>query len=349
MVDRGFGIEIEGTYGDTTVTKANFEPDWWSEAESVDFKLNDDPVVKSGVSRMNKRARAGISKPTGNTQAEADLQRLGHYFLGFLDNYVYTAGGTTSAPKTHEFYGGEGKELPSFRGIAVYDMLKKYFYGLIIDQLKLECSDDSLSVEADWIYKTEAAGIIGSSGETFTRPDDLDNDYFIMFYDITLKLNGSALDGVSTSFTFEGNNNHNVDSTIGFGSRAPQIRAPAGKREINLELQTTLTSDTVRSILNAEYGEVNALAPSSCKILQMPLEVNVALCENANISCKILFPMCTVKAEYDMSGADDIETTLTLQTLGTGEVTLNDGTTKVNTDMYVKLVNNQPELETKDD
>lgn len=346
-LDRGFGIEIEGEYGDTTVTKANFEPDWWSDADSVNFKLNDTPVTKRGVSRMNKKARAGIMKPTGNTKADADLQRLGWYFLGFLDNYIYTAG-TSSNPNTHEFYGGEGHELPSFRAVAVYDMLKKYIYGMLIDNLKLECSDDSLTVETDWIYKTEKAGIIGSAGETFTRPEDLDNDLFIMFYDISLKLNGSAIDGVSTSFSFEGKNNHNVDNTIGFGSRAPQVRAIAVDREIDLSLKTTLTSDTVRSILNAEYGEVNALEPSSCKILQVPLEVNVALCENANISLKILFPKCTVKADYDMSGADNIEVTLSLATLGSGTVTLKSGSS-VTTDMYVKLVNNQTELETKDD
>ena len=349
MVDRGFGIEVEGTYGDTTVSTASFDPNWWSEAETVDFKLNDDPVTKNGSSRMNKRARAGVAKPSGTTKADADLQRLGHYFYGFLDNYVYTAGASSSYPNTHEFYGGEGKELPSFRAIAMFDMLKKYYYGMIEDTLKLECSDDSLSVESGWIYKTEKAGIIGSSGESFTRPDDLSNDYFIMFYDISLKLNNSALDGVSTAFTFDGSNNHNVDATIGFGSRYPQKRANAGKRDINLSLTTTLTSDTVRSILNAEYGEVNALAPSSCKILQVPLEVNVALCENANISCKILFPKCTVKAEYDMSGSDNIEVTMTLQTLGTGSVTLLDGTTSVDTDMYVKLVNNQEKIETADD
>ena len=346
MVDRGYGIEIEDTYGDTTVTKSNFAPEWWSEAESVDFKLNDEPVTKSGGSRMNKRARAGVIKPTGSTKAEADLQRLTYYFYGFLDNYVYTAG-TSNAPNIHEFYGGEGKELPSFRGIAVFDMLKKYIYGMLEDGLKLECSDDSLSVEADWLYKTEKAGIIGQSGETFTRPDDLDDDLFIMFYDISLKLNNAALDGVSTSFSFDGKNNHDVDSTIGFGSRAPQVRALAGKREIDLELKTTLTSDTVRSILNAEYGEVNALEPSACKILQVPLEVNIALCEISGVACKIVFPKCTIRAEYDMSGSDNIEVTMNLATLGSGTVTLADDS-DITTDMYVKLTNGLDELEAKE-
>lgn len=349
MVDRGFGLELESTYGDTTVAKSNFDPDFWNQAESVDFKLNDEPITRSGGSRMNKRARAGIMKPTGSTEADADLQQLTWYFRGFLDNYVCTEGDTPATGHTqtyiHEFYGGEGKELPSFRGIAVYDMLKKYLYGMLEDSLKLEVSNEGMTVSADWIYKTEKAGIIGQSGETFSRPDELTAEQiFIMFYDVSLKLNDQALDGVSTAFSFEGNNNHDVDSTIGLGSRAPQKRAQAGKRENSLEITTTLTSDTVRSILNAQYGEVNALEPSSCKLLQLPLELNIAHCEDSDLACKILFPKCTVRVEYDMSGVDAIEATLTLDTLGSGTVTLEDGTTEVETDMYVELTNYVEEL-----
>jgi hypothetical protein len=158
----------------------------------------------------------------------------------------------------------------------------------------------------------------------------------------------SAVDGVSTAFTYEGKNNHNVDKTIGLGSRYPQKRALAGKRENTLSLTTTLTSETVRKILDAQYGEVNALEPSTCKILHTQLEVTIAHCENNTISCKILFPNCTMRAEYNMSGVDTIETTLSLDTLGTGTVELADGTTEVATDMYVKLVNNQTKIETSD-
>jgi len=343
-MDRGFGIELEESYGNA-VAKSSFDPDWWNRADSVDFKLNDEPVTRSGGSRMNKRARAGVMKPTGSTSADADLQQLAWYFRGFLDNYVYTSGGSSATVHTHEFYGGEGKELPSFRGIAVYDMLKKYLYGMLIDGLKLEVSNEGMTVGADWIYKTEAAGIIGSNSETFTEPDELTNQgIFIMFYDVSLKLNNAAMSGVSTALTYEGKNNHNVDKAIGLGSRYPQKRAIAGKRENNLTITTTLTSDTVRNILNAQYGEVNALEPSSCKLLQLPLEINIAHCENANISCKILFPKCNVRVEYSMSGVDAIDATLSLDTLGTDTVTLADTTTQVTTDMYVKLVNNQEEL-----
>ena len=354
MVDRGFGLELEGTYGDTTVTKSEFDPNVWNQATSVDFKLNDDPITKSGGSRMNKRARAGIMKPSGSTSADADLQQLTWYFLGYLDNYVCTEGATPASGHTqtyiHEFYGGEGKELPSFRGIAVYDMLKKYLYGLLCEGMKLEVSNEGMTVGADWIYKTEKAGIIGSNGETFTRPDELTAEQiFIMFYDVSLKLNGNALSGVSTAFSFDGKNNHDVDKSIGLGSRYPQKRATAGKRENNLSITTTLTSDTVRSILDAQYGEVGALEPSSCKLLQLPLEVNIAHCEDSDISCKIVFPKCTLKVEYNMSGVDAVEVTMTLASLGSSTVTLNDTTTQVETDMYVKLVNYQEEIVTADE
>ena len=342
MVDRGFGLELEQTYGDTTVSKSAFDPNFWNQAEEVEFKLNDEPITKSGGSRMNKRARAGVMKPTGSTSADADLQQLTWYFRGYLDNYVYTAG--NGDVHTHEFYGGEGKELQSFRGIAVYDMLKKYLYGLLCDGMKLEVSDESMTVGADWIYKTEKAGIIGTGGETFTRPDELTAEQiFIMFYDVSLKLNNLPLDGVSTAFSFEGNNNHDVDSSIGLGSRYPQKRAVAGKRENEVSITTTLTSDTVRSILNAQYGEVGALEPSSCKLLQLPLEVNIAHCEDTDISCKIVFPRCTVNVEYSMSGTDAVEVTMTLESLGSAKVALASGT-EVETDMYVKLMNYQEEL-----
>lgn len=349
-MNRGFGIEVEGAYGSPNVNTSNYDPDFWNHAESVDFKLNDEPVTRSGTSRMNKRARAGVMKPTGSTEADADLQQLGYYFYGFLDNYVYTAGSSGATVHTHEFYGGEGKELPSFRGIAMFDMLKKYINGMLIDGLKLEVSNENMTVGADWIYKTESAAI----NEAFTQPDELTNEQlFIMFYDVSLKMGSvgstlSVLDGVSTAFSYEGKNNHNVDGTIGLGSRYPQKRALAGKRENSISITTTLTSDTARKILDAEYGEANATSPSTCKILHTQLEVTIAHCENNALSCKILFPNCTLRVEYSMSGVDNIETTMTLDTLGTGTTTLADGTTEVATDMYIKLVNNQEKIETSD-
>ena len=354
MVDRGFGLQLEAPdhYGEveniSTFNEADL--DWWSEADNANFKLNDKPVTKSGSSRMNKRSRAGIIKPTGTTKADADLQRFAWYWRAYLDNYKYTAG--SGDIHTHEFWGGENKKLQSFRAVSVVDQLKKYVFGLLCDGLKFEVSDESMSVEANWIYKTEHSGIIGQNGETFTKPDDLEQDLFIMFYDISLKLNDQPMNGIGTNLSFEGKNNFAVDNTVGFGSRAPQGQALAQKRENTPTVTIGLTEDTIESIIKAEYGKVGSLTvgdsgayePAKCTILEIPFEIKVAMCEYPGLEMKIVFPMCTLAVEYDMSGADIIDATISMETLGSNEVTLVDGTTKVQTDMYVLLKNNQTEL-----
>lgn len=348
MVNRGFGIELErpAYYGDTTIQPANFDPDWWSEVADANFGLNDDPVTKSGSSRMVKKARAGYMKPKGTTKDDADLQKLAWYFRGYLDNYKYTAGASGATIHTHEFWGGEIKELQSFRGVAVYDMLEKYFYGLLVDKLSLECSLDGMTVGTEWVYKTEKANILTGSQE-FDVPDALTNeDIFIMGYDVDLFLNNNPLDGVSTSLKFDGNNNHNVDNTLGLGSRNPQKRACAQLRENGLEIATTLTHDTVRSILDAEYGEIGAIQPSSCKLLQLPLKIQITHCESSNLLGEIVFPNCTLNVTYDFSGADNIPVTMKLGSLGRGTAIMANNS-EIETDMYVKLVNNQVALAAK--
>lgn len=349
MDDRGFGVEVEENYGDDTFRTADFELDWFQRMDSVDFKLNDEAVVKSGGSRMNRKARAGIMKPTGSTSADADLQRLAWYFYAFLGNYRFTA--VNDERNIHEFWGGENKELPSFRGVALYDMLKMYLYGLLCDSLKLEVSDEAMSVDADWIYKTEKSYIL-NEGQEFTTPEELINDLYIMGYDVKVYLNGQDPDGVQNSFSFEGNNNHNVDGTIGLGSRFPQKKAHALKRDLNMSLSSVLTRDNARSILDGRYGEVDAYKPSACKLLNSSLKVVVAPCEYYNGSTpqlymEMYFPACTITNEFDMSGADDIETTMSLSSLGTEKATMYNND-EIITDIYVKIKNNQPKIEARE-
>lgn len=339
MSCRVFGLEPEAVYGED-VEPENFDLDFDHDVDSMDFKLNDEPITKSFGSRMNQRARAGVIKPTGSIETSSNLQILGHYFYGYLDNYKFTAG--NEGVNIHEFWGGESRRLNSFRGKAVYDELIFNLYGLLVDSMKLEVSSEDMTLGADFIYKTEISEIL--DGEEYERAEALINDLFIMFYDVSVKLNGEDPNGTQTSFTFEGANNHNVDGTIGFGSRTPKSQANAQKRENTLSLVTTLTKETMRSILDARYGKVNVNSPTKCQILQVPLELNVELCEYPDLGLTIKFPLCTLLAEFDVSGVDDIETTLNLATLGSSEITLADETTDITTDMYVKLVNNMEEI-----
>lgn len=338
---RGFGLCKEETYG-STVAIADIDLDWFQKMSEVNFELGDEAETDDGGSRSDVVSWAGAAKPNGSTSATVDLQRITWYLLGFLDQYLHTAG--ENDLHIHEFWGGEYHELPSFCGIAVYDALKIALFGLIEDGLKLEVSDSAMTVNVDWLYATETAEILGVNGK-FIEPEELvDSQIPVRFYDVNVFLNGQKPGSVQTSLNFEGNNNHDQDGTLGLGSRFPQEKPQAAKRTIKLSLATTLNRHSYRDILNARYGVVNAVSPDKCRILKIPLKLEIIQCENPNQKLIIEFPECTLKAEFDLKGADRVEATLNLQTLGNGEVTLNDNTTKVKTDMYCKLINKVPAL-----
>ncbi|MBR1611724.1 MAG: carboxypeptidase regulatory-like domain-containing protein [Methanobrevibacter sp.] len=341
---RGFGIALEEDYGtmDNMMDIDDVEVDWFQKMAEVNFDLGDEAETDDGGSRSDDIAWAGNTKPNGSTSGKVDLQRITWYLRGFLDQYLHAAG--QDGLHVHEFWGGENHELQSFIGLALYDDLKLALCGLIEDGLKLEVSDSAMTVNTDWLYAGEQGDIL-DLGETFIEPEELpDSKIPIRAYDVHVLLNGEKPGSVQTSFNFEGNNNHDQDGTLGLGSRFPQEKPQAAKRTINLSLATTLNRRSYRDILNARYGEVGAVKPHACKILKVPLQLKIIQCEHPEQQLIIIFPQCTLKAEFDLKGADRIEATLNLQTLGNNEVTLNDGTTKVNTDIYCKLINKVPEL-----
>lgn len=330
---RVLGLKEETRYGEAAVT-----PDWHQDVSKLSASPKSEPVTKAGGSRMIKRARAGVMKPELSMEGDVDLKRIGHYMKAFLGNYKFTDGG--SKANIHEFWGGENTKLPSFTGWATFDVMEKLITGLLVDSLKLEVSDEFMTMSVDGIYQTEKSDEIDS--ETYERVS-VDGDIPVMFYDCSVKLGGEIPPGVNSSFTFEGKNNHNVDKTIGLGSRFPQRKAASQQREITLSLVSTLEKETLPMIQAAEYGEVGE-SPSKCKLYKIPLELFVQICEAMDDTLTVTFPEALFSVEYEESESDEIEVTFNLQTLGTSQITLNDGTTRVTTDMYVKLENDQPEI-----
>lgn len=346
---RGFGLTLENKedYGEI-VPIEDIAIDWFQKMPEVNFELGDEAETDDGGSRSDVVSWAGAAKPSGSTSAKVDLQRITWYLFGFLDHYLHTAG--ENGLHIHEFWGGENHELPSFRGIAMYDALKLAVYGLLIDSLKLEVSDGAMDVNVDWLYSNETYDLL-EENEEFIEPEELVNSRIpVRFYDVHVYLNKDENDNwlkpgtTQTSWSMEGNNNHDQDGTIGLGSRFPQEIPQAGKRGIQLSLATTLNRRSYKEVMDARYGKVDAKSPDKCRILTVPMRLCVVQCENPDQQLIFEFPECTLKSEFDLKGADRVEATLNLQTLGNGEVTLADGTTKVNTDMYVKLINNVPEM-----
>lgn len=344
MVLRVLGLKEEATYGESMTGKT---PDWHRRVSDGSFKLNDEPVIYNDGSRMAQGARPGAVKPTGSTAGKTDLKRIGHFLKAFLDEYVFTEGEDDDDPNVHEFYGREGQYLTSFSAWATFDYFEKLITGLLLDTLKLEVSSDFMTQSEDWIYKNETIRDKNSTpsfNQSTYNVREVAGEIPVMFYDVQILLNGSSAPGVNTSFSFEGKNNLNQDGTVGIGSRFPQIKAAAQKREISMSLVSYLSSETVNLIKAAEYGEVNISSPSNCKLYKIPLKVIIQTCENSVDKLEMLFPECTVAVEYSASESDEIETTFNLTALGTGTVTLEDGETVVQTDCYCKLVNDVGEI-----
>ena len=204
----------------------------------------------------------------------------------------------------------------------------------------MEVSDEYMKFTADFVYKTETSDEIDDMEDYAVKL--IDGDWALMFYDVSVEIDESAPPGIVSSFSFEGKNNINVDKTIGLGSRGPQRKAAAQGRDITISFVSTLERETFELIQKAEYGEVGN-GPSECKLCKIPLKLICNVCEDTTDRLEITFPECIFAVDYELSEADEIEVTFNLDAMGTGYATKLDGT-RVLTDMYCRLVNDQPEI-----
>lgn len=333
MIMRVVGIKEESSFGVPAPA-----PDFHQEVDNSKAPLGSDPFTSSGGSRMKKRARAAALKPTTTIKAGVDLKRIGHYLKAFLGNYKFTSG-SSGNPNKHEFWGGEQNNLPSFTLWETYDYFEKTVIGAVLDNLKLECSDENMTGESEFKYKTETSHKLYDIDDyeaTF-----LEDDWEVMFYDIVCTFGPDEIPGLVSSLSFDGKNNLS-DKVIGFGSRLPQRKPLAQDRDIELSLVSTLEEESVELIQKAEYGE-EGHTPSSCKLFKIPFKIVINICENTDDKLTILFPECTFVAEYESSGSDEIEVNFKLVAMGTGTAEMLDGT-EIVTDMYALLENDMSQI-----
>lgn len=344
---RIFGLKEETTYGvkPSSIQDNGEGYDFHRRLSDGEFKLNDEPVKYSGGSRMVQGARPGAVKPTGSTEGKCDLKRVGYYLKAFFDQYKYT-NGSDDELNTHEFWGGESNDLKSFTGVATFDYFEKVITGLMLDELSFDVSTEYLTQKENWVYQNETMNPINEDTYEFR---DIEGAIPLMFYDIDLELNDTAMNNVIfKSFKFEGKNNINQDGTIGLGSRFPQRKASAQAREIDLEVGSNLDkgSDFIKLLKGAEYGSETATTPTGCLIYKVPLKVTVKTCEDDYTESLVMyFPKSTVNVEYSAKESDEIEVTFKLAALGTGSLTnfkefkTSNPLPNVKTDCYCVLKN----------
>lgn len=309
MVLRILGLKEEEEYAEEVEGK---KPDFHHRLSSNEFKLGDETVQFSQGSRMIQRSRRGITKPEGSTEAPVDLERIGHYFKAFFDQYKYSIDSsvTTSTKHQHKFWGGEVNSLHSFHGWTTFDYFEKELFGLLLNSLSIECSED-MSMSCEWIYQTEKSRYISEQEYDLL---EIEGELPLQQYDVAVDF-GDIKTGqgiVFTSLSMECNNNLDQDATVGIGSRHPQIKAMAAAREIELSLEATLSSNSLflDIVRKAEYGDSGDVPTDN--LVEIPIKITIAP-SFTDSKMEIYLPKCEISVEYSGSESDPIDTSFTLK------------------------------------
>ena len=337
-LQRVIGVVEESEYG---VAPSVGAPDFHIEVTKSQIKIDGDPLqLESGMSRDIRTVRPGPYVPNPEFDGVVDLKTIGHFLKAALGEYKYTAG-SAGAMNTHEIYGLNNMLLPSLTLYGHFDLFVKEVTGFMIDEFSIEVSDEWMKISIKGIAKYD------SKTDGVPEPTALkmiETAIPLAFYDVALEFDGEVPAGVISSLKWTLKNNLDADKARGLGSRFIQVKPKAGKRENELELETSLEPATLKYIEMFEYGEEGLDAPSNCKLTTVPLKMTIAACERPTEKLTILFPdnLCTI--EYDASGSDAIEPKITLKSLATTETTLKDAVTKVLAAIVCTLENNMPEI-----
>ncbi|MGI6565614.1 hypothetical protein [Methanosphaera sp.] len=325
-------------------------------ADKANAGLNADPKTLTGGSKSIQKVRVGYPEPSSELESSIDTKLFHRYMYAALGNYKFTAGTTESPKNVHEFYGGDQTKLPSCTNTLTFDVgndvLLKTLLGACCDEFTLETSDDLSTASTTWVYKTEHEKKLSQAQQQVYDEVQSSATPFIG-YDYTVTLGSD--EAVAESYVFndlklEIKNNHQTDGSRGLGNRFYGRQPNVGDREISLEMNTIFDTSNLQLVVQSEYGDLitddnGNWIPSPCKIYTVPLSFKIQTCEDAEEYVFIKFPKCIISIDpLEFSGTDDVEVKLTLQPMGTSNITLKDGTTSVKTDIYVQVVNDQPEL-----
>ena len=338
----------EDTYGEDAIEKGK-TPEFYIQTTSHNPDLNDENQKLNLGSMAVVKDRQGYPEPSGDISTSADVKVFQQYMYYLLGNYKYTENGSQNTDGSynhlHEFWGGERKSMPSCTCAFTYDdFMEKITIGTILSSMKMTIGKELTTIEPSIVYSTERVTKISIDEYEHNVLDAIP----FIGYDYEVKI-GDSYGEVISDIEIELDNNVNTDKCTVLGSRWYKRKPRFEKRDISITATTLFDEDNYELILKAMHGKYapdqdGYNHPHECISFHDKVAIKARTCESRNEWVLIYFPWCVIELDPIEANEGVLEASLTITPEKAKEVTMKDGTKKV-TDIFVQVLNDQPELQ----
>ncbi len=340
---RYFGSVKEASFNEATPPVATAHVDIAS--ASLDTPAEPDIIYAGGLQRTAQTRRPGFYSPAGNIVYAFDIDSIGEYLRYVLGGYVFTLDDPEAGLNTHEFYGDASATLPSFVARLGKDILadatnfEHVFSGCTLSQLQVAVSDALAEATLDIQAARDSRADILAITDLL-----LPTSYPLAFHEMTASLDGADQSVLIKSAEFTINNNAAAADGRSIGSRFPR-RIPVGERASTFTLE--LFWDTILQ-LQKFWGDTDGPFTGDNNV-EFPIVFTYNASDDdgafgVDRTMVVTFPAAWyMSAPIQPSGRDEATQTLTGQGL-LADVLLHDTVTTVETEVYIKLINDQADL-----
>ena len=355
------GIKFNDTsdaYG-TDALSGNTMPDFFVQTESHEAGLNiPDPDVTALDTDL---PRGGYPEPEGKVSVSAHTQAIPTYLYALLGNYRFTANGATIelsdgtevTRNVHEFWMGENSELPQWGALFTYgDFMQKKVIGAVADNMTWTAGLDKTKAELGFKYRQEYSKQVNveTARQSFTMSSGLP----LIGYDYTSTLTIVEDNSITSTCFREAtmsieNNLVTGDDIRCLGQRKYSIQPSSEKKNISIDLTTKFDRRNYELVTAAAYGNTNVASGyhglEDCKNFTGRFILYASACTEEAERVSFAFPRNIIKLDTVSAESNNLEAKFKLYPVNTGSVTLHDGTTTINTPMYVKVISSAPKVE----
>ncbi len=324
----GFAEETE--YNVDPVPEAEFHVDI-SEA-SLDVPSETQIMFDGSIGRGQRLHRPGFYSPEGDVTYAIDISTIGWLFKWALGGYVFTAdGGEGTGHNLHELYAVDDVYLPTFATRLGKDVFEHVFSGCVANEIELEVSDEFAQATVSILSAKDARNDLEDVADL-----KLPDEFPLAFHEVTMNRNDIDVSASVREVTLTVDNTAEAEQGRGLGSRYP-YRIPANARNVTLEVTLFFNSMDDFELF---WGDADG--PSDEGTTEFDMDLTFDAGDDGKLVVE--FPRAIYTGlETQPSGRDEIQQVGSVQAL-LADVTLDDGETIVNTDIYARLENDGDEM-----